>query len=56
VHRITLTTAIVSIIAIGTDEKKKNVVIIGSSFIGMEVASIASKRANVTVVGIEKVS
>jgi len=31
------------------------VVIIGSSFIGMEVASIAAKRANVTVVGIEKV-
>ncbi|CAG8568422.1 4419_t:CDS:10 [Paraglomus brasilianum] len=40
--------------AIGTGEKK-NVVIIGSSFIGMEVASIAAKRANVTVVGIEKV-
>ncbi|KAI8584148.1 hypothetical protein K450DRAFT_218397 [Umbelopsis ramanniana AG] len=34
---------------------KPNVVVIGSSFIGMELASVASKEANVTVVGMEKV-
>lgn len=32
---------------------KKNVVVIGSSFIGMEAALAASSRANVTVVGME---
>ncbi|KAG2182838.1 hypothetical protein INT44_005819 [Umbelopsis vinacea] len=32
---------------------KPNVVVIGSSFIGMELASVASKEANVTVVGME---
>ncbi|CAH1761907.1 9293_t:CDS:10 [Entrophospora sp. SA101] len=37
--------------AIGKEEKK-NLVVIGSSFIGMEVASIAAKRANV-VLGLE---
>lgn len=35
------------------DEDKKNVVIIGSSFIGMEAAVAASGKANVTVVGME---
>ncbi|CAJ0844637.1 17117_t:CDS:10 [Entrophospora sp. SA101] len=40
--------------AIGKEEKK-NLVVIGSSFIGMEVASIAAKRANVSVIGMEKV-
>ena len=33
---------------------KPDVVIIGSSFIGMEAASVLSKLANVTVVGMEK--
>ncbi|KAH8550711.1 hypothetical protein BGW37DRAFT_498138 [Umbelopsis sp. PMI_123] len=33
---------------------KPNVVVIGSSFIGMEFAAVASKDANVTVVGMEK--
>ncbi|ORY89139.1 flavo protein [Leucosporidium creatinivorum] len=33
--------------------EKKNVVVIGSSFIGMEAALAASSRANVTVVGME---
>ncbi|GAA6061208.1 hypothetical protein JCM10212_001529 [Sporobolomyces blumeae] len=36
------------------DEDKKNLVIIGSSFIGMEAAIAASGKANVTVVGMEK--
>lgn len=36
-------------------DKKPNVVIVGSSFIGMEAASILSKVANVTVIGMEKV-
>lgn len=40
--------------AIGDGEgAKKNVVVIGSSFIGMEAALAASARANVTVVGME---
>ena len=34
---------------------KPNVVIVGSSFIGMEAASILAKQATVTVVGMEKV-
>lgn len=33
---------------------KPNVVVIGSSFIGMELASVASKESNVIVVGLEK--
>ncbi|CAG8621509.1 10653_t:CDS:10 [Ambispora gerdemannii] len=42
--------------AIGTSEnEKKNLVIIGSSFIGMEVASVVAKKANVSVIGMEKV-
>ncbi|GAA5938748.1 uncharacterized protein JCM15063_004857 [Sporobolomyces koalae] len=36
------------------DEDKKNVVIIGSSFIGMEAAIAASGKANVTVVGMDE--
>ncbi|CAG8473690.1 1080_t:CDS:10 [Acaulospora morrowiae] len=36
-------------------EEKKNVVIIGSSFIGMEVAAICAKKANVSVIGMETV-
>ncbi|SNX81339.1 related to rhodocoxin reductase [Melanopsichium pennsylvanicum] len=40
----------------GDESKKiKNVVIIGSSFIGMEAAIALTKRANVSVVGMEKV-
>ncbi|RIA86180.1 hypothetical protein C1645_714583 [Glomus cerebriforme] len=35
--------------------EKKNLVIIGSSFIGMEVAAISAKKANVSVIGMEKV-
>jgi NAD(P)H-nitrite reductase large subunit len=35
------------------EEDKKNVVIIGSSFIGMEAAVAAAGKANVTVVGME---
>lgn len=34
---------------------KPNVVIVGSSFIGMEAASMLAKSANVTVIGMEKV-
>ncbi|RKP06489.1 hypothetical protein THASP1DRAFT_31694 [Thamnocephalis sphaerospora] len=34
--------------------KKPQVVIIGSSFIGMEIASVLSQQANITVVAIEK--
>ncbi|PWN51726.1 FAD/NAD(P)-binding domain-containing protein [Violaceomyces palustris] len=37
------------------ESKRKNLVVIGSSFIGMEAAIASSKRANVTVVGMEKV-
>jgi len=37
------------------DEDKKNVVIIGSSFIGMEAAVAASGKANVTVVGMDNI-
>lgn len=41
---------------IGADKLfKPNMVIIGSSFIGMEAALAASKKANVTVVGMDKV-
>ncbi|GAA6014260.1 hypothetical protein JCM11491_005018 [Sporobolomyces phaffii] len=36
-----------------TDADKKNVVVIGSSFIGMEAAVAAAAKANVTVVGME---
>ena len=35
--------------------KKPHVVIVGSSFIGMESAAILAKVANVTVIGMEKV-
>lgn len=42
--------------ALGSDENvKKNLVIVGSSFIGMEMALACSKRANVSVVGKETV-
>lgn len=34
---------------------KANVVIVGSSFIGMESAAILAKTANVTVIGMEQV-
>ncbi|RIB13505.1 hypothetical protein C2G38_2019167 [Gigaspora rosea] len=40
--------------AIGKEEKK-NLAIIGSSFIGMEMAAICAKKANVSVIGMEKV-
>jgi len=40
--------------AVVSDEKK-NLVIIGSSFIGMEVSAISAKKANVSVIGMEKV-
>ena len=40
--------------AIG-DKRGKNIVIVGSSFIGMEVANALAKENNVTVVGMEKV-
>lgn len=36
--------------------KKPNVVIVGSSFIGMESAAILAKVASVTVIGMEKVN
>lgn len=36
-------------------DEKKNLVIIGSSFIGLEVSSISVKKANVSVIGMEKV-
>ena len=35
-------------------ETKPNVVVVGSSFIGMEAASVLSKQAQVTVIGMEK--
>ncbi|KAJ3359632.1 hypothetical protein HDU91_004863 [Kappamyces sp. JEL0680] len=35
-------------------DKKPNVVIVGSSFIGMEAASILAKVSNVTVIGMEQ--
>uniref|UniRef100_A0A1D1ZKH5 Putative flavoprotein C26F1.14C n=1 Tax=Anthurium amnicola TaxID=1678845 RepID=A0A1D1ZKH5_9ARAE len=41
--------------AVGNGDEKKNLVIIGSSFIGMEVSSISYKKANVSVIGMEKV-
>ncbi|CAG8612364.1 10834_t:CDS:10, partial [Cetraspora pellucida] len=40
--------------AIGKEETK-NLAIIGSSFIGMEVAAMCAKKANVSVIGMEKV-
>jgi NADPH-dependent 2,4-dienoyl-CoA reductase/sulfur reductase-like enzyme len=40
--------------AVKSFSDKPNVVVVGSSFIGMELASVTSKNANVTVVGIEK--
>ncbi|EFX02981.1 aif-like mitochondrial oxidoreductase [Grosmannia clavigera kw1407] len=39
----------------GGDRKKKNVVVIGSSFIGMEVANATAKNHAVAVVGMEAV-
>jgi len=36
-------------------DEKKNLVIIGSSFIGLEVSAISAKKANVSVIGMEKV-
>jgi NADPH-dependent 2,4-dienoyl-CoA reductase/sulfur reductase-like enzyme/nitrite reductase/ring-hydroxylating ferredoxin subunit len=42
--------------AIGANAEGKNVVIVGSSFIGMEVAScVAGKAASVAVIGMERV-
>lgn len=42
--------------ALGDDESKKpNLVVIGSSFIGLEAAGAAAKKANVSVVGMDKV-
>ncbi|KAL5037947.1 Apoptosis-inducing factor 1 [Batrachochytrium dendrobatidis] len=41
--------------AVNSAEGKPNVVIVGSSFIGMESASILAKHAVVTVIGMEKV-
>ncbi|CAG8564592.1 9422_t:CDS:10, partial [Dentiscutata heterogama] len=41
-------------IAIGKEERK-NLAIIGSSFIGMEMAAVCAKKANVSVIGMEKV-
>ncbi|CAG8469044.1 368_t:CDS:10 [Diversispora eburnea] len=40
--------------AVGKKERK-DLVIIGSSFIGMEVAAMCTKKANVSVIGMEKV-
>ncbi|CAG8730649.1 21360_t:CDS:10, partial [Dentiscutata erythropus] len=40
--------------AIGKEEKK-NLAIIGSSFIGMEMAAVCAKKANVSVIGMDKV-
>lgn len=45
----------VALAEFSTTDRKANVVIVGSSFIGMESASILSKVANVTVIGMEKV-
>ena len=36
-------------------QDKPNVIVVGSSFIGMEAASILAKQASVTVVGMEEV-
>jgi len=38
-----------------TGDEKKNIVIIGSSFIGMEISAIIASKANVSVIGMEKV-
>ncbi|CAG8704640.1 7642_t:CDS:10, partial [Funneliformis mosseae] len=40
---------------VNENDEKKNLVIIGSSFIGMEVAAMSAKKANVSVIGMEKV-
>ncbi|CAI2162998.1 14534_t:CDS:10 [Funneliformis geosporum] len=40
---------------VNENDEKKNLVIIGSSFIGMEVAAMSSKKAKVSVIGMEKV-
>jgi NADH dehydrogenase FAD-containing subunit len=37
-------------------DRRPNVVVIGSSFIGMEMASVLASSAKVTVVAIEKVT
>lgn len=42
--------------AVQKSSEKPNIVIVGSSFIGMEAASVFAKQANVTVVGMEKVA
>ncbi|TPX36664.1 hypothetical protein SmJEL517_g01365 [Synchytrium microbalum] len=41
--------------AAGGGDAKPNLVIVGSSFIGMEAASILAKQANIAVIGMEKV-
>ncbi|KAI9006864.1 hypothetical protein DFJ74DRAFT_773484 [Hyaloraphidium curvatum] len=41
--------------AAGSEDYKPKIVIVGSSFIGMEMAAIAAKQADITVVGMEKV-
>jgi NADPH-dependent 2,4-dienoyl-CoA reductase/sulfur reductase-like enzyme len=38
-----------------TGDEKKNLVIIGSSFIGMEISAVMASKANVSVIGMEKV-
>jgi NADPH-dependent 2,4-dienoyl-CoA reductase/sulfur reductase-like enzyme len=38
-----------------SDSEKKNVVVVGSSFIGMEVALALADKAKVTVVGMDEV-
>ncbi|KAJ3092310.1 hypothetical protein HK102_008621 [Quaeritorhiza haematococci] len=44
-----------AVAAFTKDDAKPNVVIVGSSFIGMEAASVLAKKANITVIGMEKV-
>jgi apoptosis-inducing factor 3 len=55
VHSIEKGKLINNTIAMSSLTTKPNVVIVGSSFIGMESASVLSKSANVTVIGMEKV-
>lgn len=56
IHCCTFFLSSTQLVALGSDDTvKKNVVVIGSSFIGMEAALASSKRANVTVVGMDKV-
>ena len=43
------------IAAVAATGKKPDVVVVGSSFIGMEAAAILAKSCNVTVIGMEKV-